>query len=68
MILNLSRDAAYELRDMLNKVLVVDEESPLKLYRVRIGCSPAHKDATVDEFNLTPEFCDMQSERSSESS
>lgn len=66
MILNLSREAAYELRDMLNKVLAVDEDSPLELYGVRIGCAPAHKDATVDEFNLTPEFCDMQSGRLNE--
>ena len=63
MILNLSREAAYELRNMLNEVLAVDEESSLKLYRVRIGCAAAHNDLTVDEFNLTPEFCDMQSGR-----
>ena len=59
MKITLSRNAAYQLRDRLNELLGVDEDSTLELYKVGIATEGGAEGYPYDDVNIYPEFCEL---------
>ena len=55
----LSREAVYELRDRLDDLLKVDEETPLEVYKVKIRTPGIDNDLASDNAEIEFEMKEL---------